>query len=222
MPSLKTQLRKIDHQAAISPLDRNDPIVRELPARFLAEHDPAAIVARLPIWLINQAGGPRLAACEYLRRVWNKAFEALGLTTYVLTIERVQAVCRRLDEGFGVQQLARAIIAYAAECKSQWRVSNPTARKPLEDFLNHGRLDIYLSIGEQRIRADRQARAEIAASKDGAALQAALGESYHRIFAAAVKSLPDCVPLISDAAVRRMMWELHRQEVRCHTLEGKA
>jgi hypothetical protein len=129
----------------------------------LADGELAALKARLPRWATKKYGESAIVDAEYLRRGWHGTIGGCRL----LTVDRYLAVGQRLvDDGYKILDLAWAVRAYADEIASDvWRRQNPKARLTFEAFFKSGRLDIYISAGEQLRDQDRNCKSAAAARR---------------------------------------------------------
>lgn len=179
-------------------------LIAQLPPAFMAEFRADDVAKRLPGWCLKTLSRGELAACEYLRRVWNRAFDGLGNTTYVLTDGRVDQVRQRLRQGFRVVQIALAIRAYAEECKSPWYVKRSTARRTFEDFLKHDRFDLYVCLGDKQAARHQAMRQQAAVSMDKSRVLAACagaGRDPHQVQRAAYLRLTNAGQVVEPATL---------------------
>ena len=134
--------------------DKSDPLLADLRPEWLAALDVDQAGRRVSPWLI---------VAEWLRHGWNKNFP--GLPVRVINDERLQAVCRRLDDEISPLDLGWAISAYGDECRSEpWRIERPSARLAFEAFLGSPRLEFYLQAG-QALRDKRRSVTQRAAER---------------------------------------------------------
>lgn len=122
---------------------------------FLDGFDAAHASRRIRPYLMKQVTPGRLAVAEWLRQGWQSKFG----DARVLNDNRLQAVCRALDEEITPAEIAWAIVAYHHECTTdKARLANPAMRRTFESFLVSGVLEIYIPLGQQRKAAVADAK----------------------------------------------------------------
>jgi hypothetical protein len=137
----------------------------------ISEAEIAQLRARIPSWMIKRFGESAMIDAEFLRRAFR---EELGGCT-VLNGDRFLAIGMRLEEQQTPLQIFQAILAYAAEIKTNaYRLANPSARQSLEEFVASKRFDVYVALGEKLVESRKLAKMETLLRKMTAAEQAAL------------------------------------------------